>query len=124
MTDRTTLVSVGDADCRPSPHTSPTPTEQPISRPLMEAARSLTTLDPTLLPEFAAVAVMVDAHATALEVTLRRFNTLEGRLGRAMRRLQQRGCAPTEEEFAALLDYIGSSDVRVRVEDLVEVFPP
>ncbi|HEX9362329.1 MAG TPA: hypothetical protein VGA47_00915 [Candidatus Dormibacteraeota bacterium] len=90
----------------------------------MEAARSLTTLDPTLLPEFAAVAVMVDAHATALEVTLRRFNTLEGRLGRAMRRLQQRGCAPTEEEFAALLDYIGSSDVRVRVEDLVEVFPP
>jgi hypothetical protein len=41
-----------------------------------------------------------------------------------MRRLAQRGCGPNEEDFAALLDYIGSSDVRVRVEDLVQVFPP
>jgi hypothetical protein len=90
----------------------------------MDTARSVTALDPTLLPEFAAVAVVVDANAAALEVTLRRFNTLEGRLGRVMRGLQQRGCGPNEDDFAALLDYIGSSDVRVRIEDLVEVFPP
>jgi hypothetical protein len=38
--------------------------------------------------------------------------------------LQQRGVGPNEEEFAALLDYIGSSDVRLRVQDLLEAFPP
>ena len=71
-----------------------------------------------------ATAVMVDAHATALAATLRRFHTLEQRLGRVMRRLEQAGCQPTEEEFAALLDAIGSSDVRLRVGELQESFPP
>jgi hypothetical protein len=81
-------------------------------------------LDPTLLSEFAATAVVADAHAAALTVTLRRFNTLEARLCGVMRRLEQRGCRPSEEQFAALLDYIGSSDVRLRVGNLQEVFPP
>ena len=108
----------------PPPQRTRNPTQPPTSRPVIRVARSVTALDPTLLPEFIATAVAVDAHANALDVTLRRFNTLEIRLGRVMRRLKRRGCGPNEEEFAALLDYIGSSDVRVRLEELVEVFPP
>jgi hypothetical protein len=123
MTDHTTLASMLDPEYEPPARTSHTGTEQPASRRVIEVARSITALDPTLLAEFAAIAVAADAHATALEVTLRRFNTLEGRLGRVMRRLAQRGCGPDEQEFAALLDYIGSSAVRVRLEEIVEVFP-
>jgi hypothetical protein len=81
-------------------------------------------LDPTLLLDFAATAVAVDGHTTALNVALHRFNTLEVRLGRAMRRLTQVGCEPSEEEFVALLDYIGSSDVRFRISELQDAFPP
>jgi hypothetical protein len=124
MTDHTTLASILDPRYEPPTRTSHTGTEQPASRPVIEVARSITALDPTLLPEFAATAVAVDAHTNALEVALRRFNTLEGRLGRVMRRLAQRSCEPDEQEFAALLDYIGSSAVRVRLEEIVEVFPP
>src|SRR5262245_56490567 len=98
--------------------------DRPPGRPVAELAGKLTTLDPTLLPEFAATPVAVDAHATGLEITLRHFHTLERRLGRVMRRLEQTGCRPTEEEFAALLDYIGSSDVRLRVGELEEAVPP
>jgi hypothetical protein len=43
---------------------------------------------------------------------------------RAVRRVAQSGRWLTEEEFAELLDYIGSSDVRVRVGELREQFPP
>jgi hypothetical protein len=124
MTDQTTLASTLDPECEPPTRTSHPGSQQPPSRPVIQIARSLSALDPTLLAEFAATSVAVDAHATALEVTLRRFNTLEGRLCRAVRRLAQRGCGPGEEEFAALLDYIGSSTVRVRVEEIVEAFPP
>jgi len=100
------------------------PSTLPASRAVVELVSEVAALDLTLLPEFAATAVVVDAHATALEVTLRRYNTLETRLCGVVSRLEQRGCRPSEEEFAALLDYIGSSDVRLRVGNLQEAFPP
>lgn len=122
MTDLTQLDSAPSPTCAcPPPLCAQS---GPPSRLVVELAGRITTLDPTLLPEFAATAVAIDAHATALEVTLRRFHTLEWRLGRVMRRLEQTGCQPTEEEFAALLDYIGSSDVRLRVGELDEALPP
>jgi hypothetical protein len=124
MTHHTTLTAILDPHDQPPTRTSHPDSQQPASRPVIQIARSLSALDPTLLAEFAATAVAVDAHAAALEVTLRRFNTLEGRLCRAVRRLVQRGCGPGEEDFAALLDYIGSSTVRVRLEEIVEAFPP
>jgi hypothetical protein len=124
MTDQTTLVSTIDPECEPPTRTSHPVSQQPASRPVIQVAGSISALDPTLLAEFAAAAVAVEAHAAALEVTLRRFNTSEGRLCRAVRRLQQDGGGPGEEEFAALLDYIGSSTVRVRLEEIVEAFPP
>jgi hypothetical protein len=95
-----------------------------MARPVVELARSLATIDPTLLPELAATAVAVDAHAVALEATLHRFNTLEGRLGQAVQRLRRAGRQISEAQFAALLDYSGDSDVRVRIEKLRNSFPP
>jgi hypothetical protein len=95
-----------------------------LARPIAELARSLAAIDPTLLPELAATAVAVDAHAVALEATLHRFNTLERRLGRAVQRLRRAGRHISEAQFAALLDYSGDSDVRVRIEQLRNAFPP
>jgi hypothetical protein len=69
-------------------------------------------------------AVAVDGHAVALEATLRRFNTLEGRLGHVVQRLRRAGRQISETQFAALLDYTGDSDVRVRIEQLRKAFPP
>lgn len=129
MTELSRLVGTAASDPDPTSLVDPpvhscSPSTLPASRPVVELASKVIALDPTLLAEFAATAVVVDAHANALEVTLRRYNTLETRLCRAVRRLEERGCQPTEEEFAALLDYIGSSDVRVRVGSLQEAFPP
>jgi hypothetical protein len=104
-------------------HTS-NPCTPLASQPVVELASKVAVLDPTLLSEFAATAVVVDAHAAALTVTLHRFNMLETRLCGVMRRLEQNGCRTSEKQFAALLDYIGSSDVRLRVDGLQEVFPP
>jgi hypothetical protein len=91
---------------------------------VLDLAGSIATIDPTLLAELAATAVAVDAHATALQATLGRFNTLERRLGQVARRLEQTGRRISEAQFAALLDYIGDSDVRVRIEQLRKAFPP
>jgi hypothetical protein len=91
---------------------------------VVELASKVAVLDSTLLSEFAATAVAVDAHVAALTATLHRFNTLETRLCGVMRRLEQNGCRTSEKQFAALLDYLGSSDVRLRVDNLQEVFPP
>jgi hypothetical protein len=91
-----------------------------------ELAAEVLMEDPGLLPAFVATAVAVDAHATALKMTLRRFHTLEVRLGRVMKQLgaQSDHFQPTEQEFAELLDYLGDSDVRERVEELQEAWPP
>jgi hypothetical protein len=91
---------------------------------VLDLAGSITAIDPTLLPELAATAVAVDAHAVALEATLHRFDTLERRLGQAVKRLEQTGRRISEAQFAALLDYIGDSDVRLRIEQLRKAFPP
>jgi hypothetical protein len=110
----------------PSSHTR-TPQRQPpkLTRPqVLDLATSVAGIDPTLLPELAATAVTVDAHALALEATLRRFHTLERRLGEVMRRLEQAGRHISEAQFAALLDYLGDSDVRARIEQLHHAFPP
>ena len=91
-----------------------------------ELAAKILLADPSLLPQFAATAVAVDAHATALKTALRRFNNLERRLCRVVERLAEQTphLQPTEQEFAEFLDYIGSSDVRVRVAKLGKTFPP
>ena len=91
-----------------------------------ELAAEVLMEDPGLLPAFAATAVAVDAHATALKTTLGRFHTLEARLGRVMKELaaQSNHFQPTEKQFAELLDYLGDSDVRQRVEELQEAWPP
>jgi hypothetical protein len=41
-----------------------------------------------------------------------------------MRRLEQAGRHISEAQFATLLDYLGDSDVRVRIEQLHHAFPP
>lgn len=94
------------------------------SRPVLDLASSVADLDPTLLPELAATAATVDAHASALVTTLHRFNTLEGRLGQVVQRLRRTGRQISEAQFAALLDYLGDSDVRTRIEQLHTAFPP
>jgi hypothetical protein len=94
------------------------------SRAVLDLASSVADIDPTLLPELAATAVSVDAHGSALEATLRRFNTLEGRLGHVVQHLRRSGRQVSEVQFAALLDYIGDSDVRTRIERLHAAFPP
>ncbi len=129
MTNSTRPVGTLPVDPHPPSLTDPTahtrnPRTPLASRPVVGLASKVTVLDPTLLSEFTATAVVVDAHAAALTATLRRFNTLEARLCSVMRRLEQSGCRPSEKQFAALLDYIGSSDVRLRVDNLQEVFPP
>ena len=129
MTNSTRPAGTLPVDPHPSSLADPTarprnPRTPSASRPAVELASEVTVLDPTLLSEFAATAVVADAHAAALTVTLRRFNTLEARLCGVMRRLEQLGCLPSEEKFAALLDYIGSSDFRLRVGNLQEGFPP
>jgi hypothetical protein len=53
-----------------------------------------------------------------------RFDTLEARLSQVAQRLEQTGRHISEAQFAALLDYIGDSDVRVRIEQLDKAFPP
>lgn len=91
-----------------------------------ELAAEVLLADPSLLPAFAATAVAVDAHATALKMTLGRFHTLEARLGRVMQQLAEQSThfQPTEQEFAELLDYLGDSDVRERIEELQAAWPP
>ena len=91
-----------------------------------ELAAEVLMADPSLLPAFAATAVAVDAHATALKMTLGRFHTLERRLGRVMKQLaaQSTHFQPTEKQFAELLDYLGDSDVRERMEELQALLPP
>ncbi len=104
--------------------TAPAQPSRMMARAIIELARSVAAIDPTLLPELAATAVAVDAHAVALEATLHRFNTLEGRLGQAVQRLRHAGRHISEAQFAALLDCTGDSDVRVRIEQLRNAFPP
>jgi hypothetical protein len=104
--------------------TIPAQPSRMMARPIVDLARSVAAIDPTLLPELAATAVAVDAHAVALETTLHRFNTLEGRLGQAVQRLRRAGRQISEAQFAALLDYTGDSDARVRIEQLRKAFPP
>lgn len=112
----------------PHPSSRPhVPRRQPpnLTRPqVLDLASGIATIDPTLLQELAATAVTVDAHAVALETTLRRFHTLEARLGQVTQRLEQTGRHISEAQFAALLDYLGDSDVRVRIEQLHKAFPP
>lgn len=96
----------------------------PLRPQVLDLAGGIATIDPTLLAELAATAVTVDAHAVALEATLRRFDTLEARLSQVAQRLEQTGRHISEAQFAALLDYIGDSDVRVRIEQLDKAFPP
>jgi len=72
----------------------------------------------------AATAATVDAHASALETTLRRFNSPEGRVGHVVQRLRRAGRQISEAQFSALLDYLGDSDVRTRIEQLHTAFPP
>jgi hypothetical protein len=108
------------------PHPSP-PHRQSLklTRPhILDLAASVAGADPALLSELAATAVTVDAHALALEATLRRFHSLEARLSQVIRRLERTGRHISEAQFAALLDYIGDSDVRVRIEQLHHAFPP
>jgi hypothetical protein len=96
-----------------------------LTRPkTLDLAGAIADTDPTLLAELAATAVTVDAHALALEVTLRRFHTLEARLSQVAQRLEHGGQAISEADFAALLDYLGDSDVRLRIEELHTAFPP
>ena len=112
----------------PSPsHQARAPHRQrpnPLRPKVLDLASTIATIDPTLLPELAATAVTVQAHAAALETTLRRFDTLEARLSQVAQRLEQTGRHISEAQFAALLDYLGDSDVRVRVEQLHKAFPP
>jgi hypothetical protein len=104
--------------------TAPAQPSRMMARPIVDLAGTIAAIDPTLLPELAATAVAVDAHTTALEAALHRFNTLEGRLGEAVQRLRRAGRQISEAQFAALLDYTGDSDVRVRIEQLRNAFPP
>lgn len=104
--------------------TAPAQPSRMMARPIIELARSVAAIDPALLPELAATAVAVDAHAVALQATLHRFNALEARLGQVVQRLRRAGRQISEEQFAALLDYVGDSDVRVRIEQLRKAFPP
>ncbi len=90
-----------------------------MARPTAELACGVAAIDPALLPELAATAVAVDAHAVALEATLHRFNSLEARLSQVVQRLEQTGRRISEAQFAALLDYVGDSDVRVRNQRLI-----
>jgi hypothetical protein len=96
----------------------------PARSQVLDLASGIAAIDPTLLPELAATAVTVDAHAVALEATLRRFDSLEKRLSQVTQRLEQTGRHISEAQFAALLDYLGDSDVRVRIEQLHKAFPP
>ena len=102
------------------------PSRQPAAarRAVLDLASSIADIDPTLLPDLAATAATVNAHGSALETSLRRFNTLEARLGGAVQQLRQSGRQVSETQFAALLDYTGDSDVRTRIEQLHTVFPP
>jgi hypothetical protein len=106
--------------------TRPSRAAGPVRRSVTELAAEVLMADPTLLPAFAATVVAVDAHAAALKVTLRRFDTLEARLGRVLEQLAEQSShlEPTEEEFAELLNYLGDSDVRERVGKLRKAFPP
>jgi len=93
-----------------------------------ELVGRVAAVDPALLGEFAAIRVAVVAQAAALEATLRHFSALEGRLCRAVEAVGAPADATVSEEarerqFAAMLDYVGSSAVRTRVERLVAAFP-
>jgi len=45
-------------------------------------------------------------------------------LSQVVQRLEQTGRQISEAQFAALRDYVGDSDVRVRIEQLHRAFPP